>query len=70
MEHYTRVFSKDDAFPSVDELADLIRDQHPSYKLSIEEGTEEEWETLLLSGNDDAPFLRDCSRRKTNRVSF
>ena len=53
MEHYTRVFSKDDAFPSVDELADLIRDQHPSYKLSIEEGTEEEWETLLLSGNDE-----------------
>jgi large subunit ribosomal protein L22 len=29
-------------------MADLIRDEHPSCRLSLEEGDEEEWEILLL----------------------
>lgn len=53
MAYYTRVFSKDEEFPPFDELAQWIRTEHPEYKLAIEEGTEEEWETLLLSGNDE-----------------
>jgi hypothetical protein len=53
MPYYTRVLSKDDLFPSVDELARLIHDAHPDYKLSIESGEEEEWESLLLSSIDE-----------------
>ena len=53
MAYYTRVFSKDEEFPPFDELAQWIRAEHPGYKLTIEDGTEEEWETLLLSGNDE-----------------
>ena len=53
MGYYTRVLSKDEAFPPFDELAQLVRTEHPDFKLSIEEGTEEEWETLLLSSNDE-----------------
>ncbi|HUV68554.1 MAG TPA: hypothetical protein VMW15_02755 [Terracidiphilus sp.] len=41
MPYYTRVLSKDDEFPSFEELAQLIRADHPDFKLSIEEGTEE-----------------------------
>jgi hypothetical protein len=51
--YYTRVLSKDEEFPSLEELARLIQDGHPDFKLSLEEGSEEEWETLLLSGNDE-----------------
>ncbi|MGA3080019.1 MAG: hypothetical protein ABSD44_01405 [Terracidiphilus sp.] len=53
MGYYTRVLSKDEEFPSLEELAELIRAQHPEFKLSIEDGEEEEWETLLLSGTDE-----------------
>ena len=53
MAYYTRVLSKDEEFPPFGELAQFIRAQHPEYRLTIEEGTEEEWETLLLAGNDD-----------------
>jgi hypothetical protein len=53
LSYYTRVFSKDAEFPAFDELAEFIRSGHPDYKLTIEEGTEEEWESLLLSGNDE-----------------
>ena len=53
MSYYTRVLSKDAEFPPFDELADFISSSHPAYKLSVEEGTEEEWESLLLSGNDE-----------------
>lgn len=53
MGYYTRVLSKDAEFPSFDELAAFIKTAHPDYKLTIEEGTEEEWESLLLSGNDE-----------------
>jgi hypothetical protein len=51
--HYTRVLSKDEEFPPLDELAQFIRAEHPQFKLTIEEGTEEEWESLRLSGTDD-----------------
>jgi hypothetical protein len=51
--YYTRVLSKDNEFPSFEELAELTRSEHPEFKLAIEEGAEEAWETLLLSGNDE-----------------
>jgi hypothetical protein len=51
--YYTRVLSKDESFPSVEELARLIRDTHPDYKLTLESGEEEEWESLLLSSVDE-----------------
>ncbi len=53
MAYYTRVLSKDEGFPPFDELAQWIRTEHPGYKLTLEEGEEEEWESLLLSGDDD-----------------
>ena len=53
MPYYTRVLSKDAEFPSFDELAQFISTSHPDYKLTVEEGTEEEWESLLLSGIDE-----------------
>jgi hypothetical protein len=53
MGYYTRVLSKDEEFPPFDELAQFVRAEHPQFKLTLEEGTEEEWESLLLSGNDD-----------------
>jgi hypothetical protein len=49
----TRVLSKDEAFPSFEELAEWISAEHTGYKLTIEEGSEEEWETLLLSSDDE-----------------
>jgi hypothetical protein len=49
----TRVLSKDEEFPSFEELAQLMQAEHPEYKLAIEEGGEEEWETLLLSSVDE-----------------
>ena len=53
MGYYTRVLSKDEEFPSFEELAEWISAEHARYKLTIEEGSEEEWETLLLSGDDE-----------------
>lgn len=53
MGYYTRVLSKDEESPPFEELAELIQGQHPEYKLLIEEGTEEGWETLLLAGIDE-----------------
>jgi hypothetical protein len=53
MAYYSRVLSKDEEFPSFDELAQFIRADHPDFKLAVEEGTEEEWEVLLLSGLDE-----------------
>jgi hypothetical protein len=51
--YYTRVLSKQEDFPSFEELARLIRETHPDFKLSIESGEEEEWESLLLSSIDE-----------------
>ncbi len=53
MAYYTRVLSKDEEFPAFEGLATLVSADHPDYKLTVEEGTEEEWETLLLSSLDD-----------------
>ncbi|HWG21258.1 MAG TPA: hypothetical protein VG225_12075 [Terracidiphilus sp.] len=53
MGYFTRVLSKDEEFPPFDELAEFIRTNHPGFKLTIEEGHEEEWESLLLSGDDE-----------------
>jgi hypothetical protein len=53
MPYYTRVLTKQEDFPSVDELAQFVRSEHPEYKLTLEEGTEEDWESLLLSGDDE-----------------
>jgi hypothetical protein len=44
--------SKDEVFPAFDELAQFVRAEHSNYNLTIEDGSEEEWETLLLSGDD------------------
>jgi hypothetical protein len=52
LSYYTRVLSKQEEFPSLDELAQSIAAEHPYYKLTLETGTEEEWESLLLSGKD------------------
>jgi len=51
--YYTRVLSKDESFPSFEELARLIHDTHPDYRLTIESGEEEDWESLLLSSIDE-----------------
>ena len=52
MSYYTRVLSKQEDFPALDELALAIRADHPDYKLTLEDGAEEEWESLLLSSKD------------------
>jgi hypothetical protein len=53
MAHYTRVLTKQQDFPAFEELAQLVRDGHPGFRLSIESGDEEEWETLLLASDDE-----------------
>ena len=53
MAYYTRVLSKDEEFPEFEELALFIRAEHPDYRLTLEEGSEEEWQTLLLAGADE-----------------
>jgi hypothetical protein len=51
--YYTRVMSTDEEFPPFDELALWVRSEHPGYKLTLEDGEEEEWESLLLLSDDD-----------------
>jgi len=53
MAYYTRVLSKDDEFPSFEALAQVVSADHPDFKLTIEEGDEDEWQTLLLSSVDE-----------------
>jgi hypothetical protein len=53
MGYYTRVLSQLEEFPPLDELARFMRAEHPDFKLTLEDGTEEQWDSLLLSGNDD-----------------
>lgn len=53
MAYYTRVLSKDEEFPAFEDLAQLIRGQHPDFRLTVEEGSDEEWDVLLLSGLDE-----------------
>jgi hypothetical protein len=51
--YHTRVLSKDEEFPQFAELAQFVGDEHPYFKLTLEEGTEDEWESLLLSDSND-----------------
>ncbi len=53
MSYYTRVLSKQEEAPTIDELVSFLQADHPQYRLTIEEGGEEEWESLLLSDNDE-----------------
>ena len=53
MGYFTRILSKDEEFPSYEDLVQVLQEQHPLFKLVIEEGNEEEWETLLLASRDD-----------------
>ena len=53
MDRQTRVLSKDEEFPSFEELEQLLQAQHPEYRLALESGDEENWETLLLADNDE-----------------
>jgi hypothetical protein len=51
--YFSRVLSKQEEFPSFDELARLVRDGHPDFRLSLESGEEDDWESLLLSSDDE-----------------
>lgn len=53
MGYYTRVLSKYEDYPSFAELTEAVQTDHPSFKLSIEAGTEDEWEALLLSSDGE-----------------
>jgi hypothetical protein len=53
MAYCTRVLSKDEEFPSIEELAQLLSAEHPDYTLTRESGSEEEWESLLLASVDE-----------------
>jgi hypothetical protein len=53
MAYYSRVLSKDEEFPAFEELAELIRAGHPDYRLTVESGEDEEWESLLLASTDE-----------------
>lgn len=53
MGYYTRILSKHEDFPSLEELSEFLAAEHSSVKLTIEEGDEEQWETLLLSGHGE-----------------
>ncbi|MGA2536071.1 MAG: hypothetical protein ABSF53_08660 [Terracidiphilus sp.] len=53
MAYHTRVLSKDEEFPSFDELARLVRESHPGFRLTIESGEEEVWDALLLASGDE-----------------
>lgn len=52
MAYYTRVLSKQEEFPSLEELAQFIAAEHPDYLVTLEEGDEDEWDSLLLAGKD------------------
>lgn len=52
MAYYTRVLSKQEGFPSAEELAQFIAAEHPDYTLAVEDGNESEWDSLLLAGKD------------------
>jgi len=51
--YYTRVLSKSEEFPAVEDLAEALRGAHPGFRLTMESGDEEEWESLLLASDDE-----------------
>ena len=53
MSYCTRVLSKDEEFPSPEELATVLHSDHPGFRLTIEEGDEDTWESLLLASDDE-----------------
>ena len=53
MGYYTRVLSKYEDFPSFEELVQSVQSEHPNFSLTVEEGTEENWESILLSGDGE-----------------
>ncbi|HUX45673.1 MAG TPA: hypothetical protein VMV57_13055 [Terracidiphilus sp.] len=53
MAHHSRILSKGEDYPFFDQLAQFLRSQHPGFRLILEEGSEDEWETLLLSSDDE-----------------
>jgi hypothetical protein len=53
MSYYSRVLSKDPEFPAFEDLLAKIAVDHPEFKLAIESGDEDEWESLLLSSLDN-----------------
>ena len=53
MPYYTRVLSKNEDFPSLEELREVLRSDHRDFRLTVEEGDEDEWESLLLSTDDE-----------------
>ena len=62
MPYYTRVLSKHSEYPSLQELNERLRAEHPDFRLVLEEGSDGErnldesgeysWESLLLAGTD------------------
>jgi hypothetical protein len=52
MAYYTRVLSKDEEFPLFVELSHIVRSEQPGFILTVEEGSPEDWESLLLAGVD------------------
>ena len=53
MSYYTRVLSKHEDSPSLEDLSQFLGAEHSSCRLSVEEGDEEHWDTLLLSGHGE-----------------
>jgi hypothetical protein len=53
LSYCTRVLSKDEDFPSLAELAAPLLHEHPGFRLTVEDGDEEAWESLLLSSDDE-----------------
>ena len=53
MPYFSRVLSKDEAFPTLDELREVLRAAHPGFRLTLESGEEDGWESLLLSSDDE-----------------
>jgi len=53
MNHSTRVLSRSPEMPDFADLKDKLEANHPDFRLRIEEGTEEEWESLLLLSTDE-----------------
>jgi hypothetical protein len=53
MPYYTRVLSKNDDFPTLDELHEVLRAEHAAYRLTEEDGGEDGWVSLLLSTEDE-----------------
>jgi hypothetical protein len=62
MSYSTRVLSKNEDFPTFEELAQGIAGDHPDFVLTVEEGDEEEWQSLLLASVDgvEVAVLERC----------